>query len=243
MLEKITLNDCYLNFLNKIENKKPFSFVRYGDGEWGAMIKNSQKHKDLVKKWGESIVDVGEELKTILMGESPKQDNYYLGIQPLSYKPHMFKNEIDEIVNGLNTCNADTLHSRNSKGEISEFLDSLQNRDVILVGPWYLKNLNLFKFTHVETQEYHAWLEIDDIKNRINTIFDPNKKQIILFSCSLAAKIIIDYFYREYDGNITQIDTGSLFDPYCGMYSRNYHINVINRLGMDSTEMMKPKIK
>lgn len=237
MLEK----DLYSEFLNKIENNQPFSFVRYGDGEWGAVLKNTWMHQLLISKWGNSIIDVGTELYNILTSENPKQDNYYLGIQPLGYS--QFKDEIDEVVNGLNTCNADILHERNAKGTINDFFDVLKNKEVILIGPWYMKDLNLFNFTHIETPEYHSWLHVEEICKNINDKIDKSKNQILLFSCSLAAKICIDHFYKLYGNQIIQIDTGSLLDPYCGMYSRKYHVDVINRLGLELNDMMKPKIK
>lgn len=233
--------DIHDDIIKMINNHTPFSFVRYGDGEWGSIFKDTNLHKTLISKWGESITECGERMLNIIKSETPKQSNYYLGIQPLGYS--IFTERIAELVNGLNTCNADILHSRNSKGNIDDFLNSLQGKDIILIGPWYLKNLTLFNFKHIETEQYGSWLHLDIVKDNIINELNSNKKKILLFSCSLAAKILIDELYRIYGKDIIQIDTGSLFDPYCGMNSRNYHINVIKRLGLNESDMMKPKIK
>jgi hypothetical protein len=46
----------------------------------------------------------------------------------------------------------------------------------------------------------------------------------------MASNVIIAQFAREYGNTITQIDAGSVFDPYCGVQTRRYHHKIIERL-------------
>lgn len=234
-------DDIYQKMLQMISSNTPFSFVRYGDGEWATIFEDTELHTKLVDKWGSSLKKFGKPLLEIVNSDNVRKENYFLGIQNHGYQ--MFKEHIDGILTNQNTCDSDILHRRNSKGEIDDFFDVLSDRDNLLVGPYYMSQLNLFKFDLVETPQYNVWLHIEDIKSDIETKLGSGNYDVILYSCSLAAKILIDHFYSLYGDRIIQIDVGSMLDPYCGMYSRNYHINVITRLGLNEADMMKPKIK
>ncbi len=234
-------DDIYDKMLHMIEFKKAFSFVRYGDGEWGTMFEDTELHSKLIEKWGSSLKQLSKPLLEIVNGDNVRKENYFLGIQNHGYQ--MFRERIDNLLTNQNTCNSDILHRRNSKGEIDDFFKVLSNTNNLLVGPHYMSQLNLFKFDLVETPQYDVWLHIQDLKDSVNAKLVSGKYHVILYSCSLAAKILIDHFYTLYGDKIIQIDVGSMLDPYCGMYSRNYHINVIKRLGLNESDMMKPKIK
>lgn len=234
-------NDIYEKMLIMISSNTPFSFVRYGDGEWATIFEDTPLHKRLVEKWGIDIKEVGSHLLSIVNSKNVKEENYFFGIQNHGYQ--MFKTRIDNIITNQNTCDSDILHRRSSEGRIDDFFKVLSDKTNLLVGPSYMSQLNLFDFDLIETRQYHVWNQIEDLKKDINTKLNSKKYHTILYSCSLAAKILIDYFYTLYGNKIIQIDIGSMLDPYCGMNSRKYHINVIKRLGLSENDMMRPRIK
>ena len=227
--------DVYEDILYKLENDINFHFVRYGDGEWSIILKNNV-YDHLLKKWGDSLKPFSKILRDIV--ESKPQ--YYFGIQNLAYRN--WREEIDILTKDMNLVKADIFHSRSQKNTIKDFFNILSNKNVILIGPEYLNKISEFKFIrHIVTPEYHVWNSLDKIEKEIEEfISTQNEKIVLIYSCSIASKILIDKFS---DKKITQIDTGSLLDPYVGVNSRSYHINVLKRLGKDESTFIYPKIK
>ena len=227
--------DVYEDILYKLENDINFHFVRYGDGEWSIILKNNV-YDHLLKKWGDSLKPFSKILRDIV--ESKPQ--YYFGIQNLAYRN--WREEIDILTKDMNLVKADIFHSRSQKNTIKDFFNILSNKNVILIGPEYLNKISEFKFIHhIITPEYHVWNSLDKIEKEIEEfISTQNEKIVLIYSCSIASKILIDKFS---DKKITQIDTGSLLDPYVGVNSRSYHINVLKRLGKDESTFIYPKIK
>ena len=227
--------DVYEDILYKLENDINFHFVRYGDGEWSIILKNNV-YDHLLKKWGDSLKPFSKILRDIV--ESKPQ--YYFGIQNLAYRN--WHEEIDILTKDMNLVKADIFHSRSQKNTIKDFFNILSNKNVILIGPEYLNKISEFKFIHhIITPEYHVWNSLDKIEKEIEEfISTQNEKIVLIYSCSIASKILIDKFS---DKKITQIDTGSLLDPYVGVNSRSYHINVLKRLGKDESTFIYPKIK
>ena len=227
--------DVYEDILYKLENDLNFHFVRYGDGEWAIILKNNV-YDHLLKKWGDSLKPFSKTLRDIV--ESKPQ--YYFGIQNLAYRN--WHEEIDILTKDMNLVKADIFHSRSQKNKIKDFFNILSNKNVILIGPEYLNKISEFKFIHhIITPEYHVWNSLDKIEKEIEEfISTQNEKIVLIYSCSIASKILIDKFS---DKKITQIDTGSLLDPYVGVNSRSYHINVLKRLGKDESTFIYPKIK
>ncbi len=229
--------EVYNEIIDKLKNKNSFSFVRWGDGEWAIIFKN-EIYNHIVKKWGDVFENSRYELLKIL----ESKPDYYFGIQNFAYSK--WKEDIDRVtLNFTNLVKADTLHNKSKKGLIYDFFESLKDRNVVLVAPEYLNNIKEFKFSHhIITQEYYVWDKIDEIENNIKEYLKENidKNPVFLYSCSIAAKILIHKFR---DQQITQIDTGSLLDPYVGMNSRSYHADVLKRLNVDESTFKYPKIK
>lgn len=229
--------DVYNEMLEKIKNEQNFSFVRWGDGEWAIILKN-EIYKHLIKKWG----DVFEKTRIELLKILESNPEYYFGIQNFAY--NMWKEDIDKITSEFkNIVKSDSLHNRSKKGSIYDFFNELNNRTILLIGPEYLKNIKEINISqHIITEEYYVWEKIDTLEEQIIKYLSNNidKRPVLLYSCSIAAKILIHKFK---DKEITQIDTGSLLDPYVGMNSRSYHIDVLKRLNIDESTFKYPKIK
>jgi hypothetical protein len=59
------------------------------------------------------------------------------------------------------------------------FFDSLKSRNVVIVGPSYLK-MNMFEYTHIVTPEVGAWDYLEKIRKEINSL-EPFSNQLSLF--------------------------------------------------------------
>jgi hypothetical protein len=231
--EDIVSIDVYEDILQNLKDKKHFSFVRYGDGEWGMMIKKPYDwYQRMGVSWGPEIYDAAEEMKKIILSH-PK---YIIGIQPSGLR-RMEEDIMLMVGEYENLVNANIFHTRSEKDQLGTFFDVLKKRSVILVGNRHLAKLKSFEFQHVETPEDSVWKYNEELKEKIEKCISETKDPVILYSSSFSAKILIDHFYNKYQESITQIDTGSLFDPYVGVLSRSYHGEVIKRLNIPDKDI------
>ena len=122
----------YKNFLNKIKFNKPFTFSRWGDGEFQAINLDKKGANCDGHKY---FPDMSLELEKIL----ESNPTYYTGLQPLAQKvmPEVIK-EYDYI----NWVNADVFHDASINGEFNKFLSVINEKRVVIVGPDYMNKLN-----------------------------------------------------------------------------------------------------
>jgi hypothetical protein len=209
----------YNDLINKIKSKENFSFVRWGDGELGWLFKDDMminlflRRKDETTK--ENLYHVSDLLKTSL-NKSRELNNFYNGVQNMGYK--MYTKQVDEMFNGINTFDSSIIHKASMKLGINDFFNALKGRHVIMVGRNYLSGLNSYYDSHVVTPEKYVWRQREEINEQINKLI--KKDSVVLYSCSAAANLCAVDNHNE---NITQIDTGSIFDPFCGHLTRSYH--------------------
>lgn len=219
-------------FIEKLKNKEPFSFARYGDGEWGAIFNSRPGGKNC--DGHEFFPEMGEALKNILLSKP----QYYLGMQRFAQEETHPK-EITEFFkdNNLNIedwINADLFHHASIKGYFEQFFDALKTREddgIILVAPAYLRDLGKFFAEFVEVPEKNCWLERDRIFSEITEILDNKSKDVVvLFVASMMSNVMIDTLYKEYGKEVTLLDVGSVLDVYVGKTTRSYHKKVLQRL-------------
>ena len=217
-MEIHTIKFGFDNLISNLEKNINFSFSRFGDGElncaFGKKGKNCDGH--------EYFEDMGLELKKILES-SPK---YNVSIQPHGY--NIWKHKILEL-KGIEFSNSDIIHNASVSREINKLFKILDNKNVLLVGPKHLSKLNEFKINnHIVIPSENCWLHYKTIEESIRKILKPDI--VILYSASMMSNVIIDNLYNEFKNTITQIDCGSVFDPYVGLSTRTYHKKMLNIL-------------
>lgn len=210
------MNFSFADILDKLKNKEHFSFSRWGDGEWIAVtgIRSLDKNGGLRsncdghKYFGSLRVALEE----VLM-DSPK---YYMGFQPLARR--VMGDKIDEWLAQRNInidwCNTEYFHNASQKGVFFEpFMESIKDRDVLLVGNESLSKLG---FDMVTVPQVNCWKDRDRIVDEIGS----KMKDVVLFCSGMPSNVWIHQLHNE---NVTLIDMGSVFDPYCGRNTRSYH--------------------
>lgn len=225
-----------LNFqtvLSNIKNNIPFSYARYGDGEWNAILGKVSVNKDGIFTGNcdghQYFPDMGKRLKRII-DNKPK---YYIGLQDLAKKQNTGKSEFDRLVKKNQWCSTEVFTRASIKGRFHEFFDVLSRRDIIFVGNKHTyKNLFQILSSPVFVPEIDCWNDYDrilrELKQKIKSSNHIQKEQglIILYSASMMANILIGDIYTAYGNTITQLDMGSVFDPYVGRNTRSYHKNL-----------------
>lgn len=202
----------YSLILNKLKNKEPFAFSRWGDGEW----LNVNKAKGANCDGNIYYEDLGDELKNIV---STKQD-YYLGVQTLiEYSVNESKKYPQDW------CDSDVFHKASMDGNLSDLFNELNDSHVVYIGN---KDLSKLEFINefIEIPYNNVWKLRNDLYEKIENTFDGYK--VYLFSAGMAANVFIHNMWMR-DQNNTYIDVGSVFDPYVGKLTRGYHrsLNII----------------
>jgi hypothetical protein len=96
-------------------------------------------------------------------------------------------------------------------------MDILKEKWIILVGPTHLLELNISTL-FCRVPMLNAWRIHNDILDALK--LNANPGTVVLYCCGMMAEVLIHEMYSE---SITQIDCGSVFDPYVGVKSRQYH--------------------
>jgi len=208
-------------YLTWLKERKPFTFARYGDGEFSAILQRGEKNCDGHQYYPE----MGKALADILKSEPP----YQIGIQQHALRT------IPELPawlskNGLKVedfVNADVWHHASIKNQFDAFFEAIQNRSVLLVGPHMLTKMDIHSYW-VEVPTVNCWLSFDAIMRAIDNYIDHS--DIVLFSASMPAKVMIDELYQRVGERKTLLDMGSVFMPYVGISNRSYHKQIIQRL-------------
>lgn len=203
----------YKRMVEDLKDGKMFKFARYGDGEIycmkGRQGSNCDNHT--------YFPDLGSALRQTISSEP----DYMVGIQPLSVS-HL-KEDVENYFGHFKTLyNADVLHNASIEGNLKPFVSALSGRYIILVGPAHLAGF-FHTCVHIVTPSVDCWLEFKNIREQIDFHVDGVNNTVVLLAASMMSEVIISYFA---DYTHTFIDIGSVFDVYCGVKSRKYHLKM-----------------
>jgi hypothetical protein len=215
----------YNDLINKLEKGINFSFARTGDGELSCIFgAKGGCNKDHNCDQSPYYPDLGNSLYDILVSEQ----RYYMGMQRMGFEQRKNDPEFIEATKDIEWCNADILHHASIKGHLECFNDALSHRKVILVCNHDLKKLSLKTHGNVLIKKATAWKEFDQILGYLKKMAEADV--VIIYCAGMMAGVLIDRMFDEFGLSITQIDAGSVLDPYAGNATRKYHKDIIKRL-------------
>lgn len=223
------------SFQDICENLKAgenFTFSRIAsDGELNAIMGKAGSNCD-AHPYDKTM---GKHLKAIL--EIPKP--YTIGLQRMAYTVGNNKNQpyIDWITNqyGHKWAKADIIHHASINGVFErDFIPALRNRKVILVAPSRLSKLmtkypdSFGTMTHIVIPDVYCYQAFDDVLRVLKS--EVSQDDVVIYCASMMTKILIDRIYNIWTDTITQIDAGSVFEPYVGYNNRSYHKKIKSRI-------------
>jgi hypothetical protein len=197
-------------FIEQLQQNKPFSFARFGDGEFMPVFGSYGKNADGV------MLDkgLGKQLKAVLRANKP----YYKGLLRIAlthYKP-----QIEAQYNHINWHNGDMLLHEIIAGNGLPLLKELRQKRILYVGPKHCRSVSkLFSYeTYIEVEgsSAHKNSKVEEILTAVRKY----NIEVIGYSCGPASNIWIDRIYGNVE--VTQIDFGSVFDGFFGVNSRSY---------------------
>lgn len=233
-------------YVELILKGQPYSFARYGDGEWASALgkrKRPQKNCD-----GHIFFqEMRDDLRGVLrcLRDDPETYDYMLGMQNMAMR--MWGKQINEFLRryGLQDRswhNADVFHHASRKKQLGPLIEALKQRSVVLVGPAHLGTLDkVFGYNEiVKVPRQNCYLQLDAILTATRKAINRCPKPVVVsISASMPAEIIIHRLYRTHGRHAFLIDFGSVFDPYVGVASRKYHQGI----GLDAIRAINPGAK
>lgn len=218
------------DLLNRIHNHDVFTLSRWGDGEWYCMFGEHGANSDgqpYHAALGTALREVLTSRPRYLLGmRFPDQDELQLGIPRWLRRNHL---------TDLQWYNAGLIwHDLSVTGEINRLCKAFNSLPLMLVGPSHLNTLvhcnMLDALSQIIVPLVDAWKRVDLIEQDVLNMYNMMKAAkdddlpfIISFSCGITAKPLIDRLHKKIGQEAFLIDTGSVWDPYCGVQSRRYH--------------------
>ena len=222
-------------YVNKLHKGKQFSIVRYGNGEWDCILGLRDRTGS-----GSQLLNIPALKRGLEDGIlSSHGDGYYHAIQSLSY----LSNEklLWRIEDWLKQHNAlaikwhsgEVFNRASSSRQLTPLIKQLWRRPVAIVGPKWLGKLPFAK-TFIEVAPKNCWEDIDTIEEQLQNI---PAGTIVSFSAGPTAKVLIHRLFPVLGKTCWLIDFGSVWDPYCGVFSRSHHRNYLRDVSLDTLRL------
>jgi hypothetical protein len=210
----------YVDLLNA---NAPFSFSRYGDGEWAAILSRKGRNCD----GHEYFPQLGERLRNALLRPKPYRygmQNNALRRSGIAICRFLRRHRIK-----LDWHNSDVFHYANRDGRLFPLIRALRQKPVVMIGPAYLKKLDtiLFPFaSFVEVPQKNCFLEADSIAAALRKYGHRHAGVVYAFSASMTTNVLIDELYPLLGSSNWMIDFGSIWDIYAGVRSRSVYAKI-----------------
>ena len=207
-------------YVNKINSNTPFSYSRYGDGEWNAILEKPGQNCD----GHEYFPEMGKRLKEAILNPL----DYIYAIQGAALRGDGKKIALLLKHNNvtLSWHNSDIFHYANIDGRLFPLIAALRKKPVALIGPAHLKKLKETCFgydTFLEVPPKNCYNHLDKIKQDIISYGTDKKGVVYSFSASMPANILIHELFPLLGRDNWLIDFGSLWDIYVGVKSRGHY--------------------
>ncbi len=217
-----TLNTPVEYYTNLLEKESPFSFSRFGDGEWAAIFgvkgENCDGHTyfpELGQALKECLTNAGDYLYAI--------QNYALRRGGFAISRFLKKNHVD-----LRWHNSDVFHYASRDGKLTPLVNAINKLPVVVIGPPHLRDLQgLINYRHfVEIPQKNCFLSLDSIREEVLTISKKLPNAVYSFSASMTANVLVHQLHPHLGKSNWLLDMGSVWDVYVGVHSRGYHRDV-----------------
>ena len=217
----ITVLSKGLNYyVDRLATGQPFSFVRFGNGEWGCILRKMQGTPSGSQSFANPRLR--SKLKEAVWHEHP---TYLKGIQSPGYLKHAaLWLSVERYVGDATFYAADVFHRASGSGNLYPLIEQLRKMSIGVIGPRHLRPLeDILDIDWFVTVKDTGCF--DDFKAIRLAIALKPQVDVYSFSCGPAAKPLIRDLSVLFPDKYL-IDFGSLWDVYCGVKSRGYHKKV-----------------
>lgn len=217
-------------YVDRIDQQRPFVLSRYGDGEFMAMLgmrgANCDGHV--------FFAQMGQELTAALKDYAGHDEDFIFATSPIARRT--LGKEIERFLSSLgvklHAHHTGTLTEASLSGELSPLVSGLAKRKTLYVGPARLKQFVTHHFAadFVEIPLQNCYLKMTPTLVDIYRKLDTGRFDVVAFSASMAANVMVARIWKQYYQRVTLLDLGSLFDFYAtGIATRSY----MNKIEID----------
>jgi predicted O-methyltransferase YrrM len=207
-------------YVDLLDRGEPFGFARYGDGEWLTILGEYGRKNSNGCTFTKELSDA---LRNVLRNNFPYEHSI------LRIARRKLSERIGDFLQThgyeVKWTIGDTFLDVMLKGKLYPLINQLRRRRIVYVGPDHLKDLDKTFFRiaqYVQVPKRNAILERDRIVPEIQQAVQNTGATIVGFSSGLHSKVFIDDIWRHFDGSITLIDFGSMWDGFFSVPSRSW---------------------
>lgn len=214
-MKPLTFND----FITGLEQNKPYSFARYGDGEMLPCmnLRVNSYNADRTKL----TKQLGNELRQVIRNDYP----YWHGLLAIARKEcnqQDIENFLSSNTSMKNWYNGDCLLDAMLKGYFKPFIEQMRKRSIVYVGGKHLSGLknDFFKYRYfIPVNERNSYRQRKQVFEQLFAVLE--EVDFIGYSAGPLSNLLIDDIFAIRP-DIFQIDFGSSFDGYFGVINRSY---------------------
>lgn len=212
------------HYVAMLHNRHPFTFVRYGDGEWLAMLGAEGRNCDGHPYYPQLGADLRAAVKA--------QRGYMYAIGPKA--THLEGNPVERWLadRGIDILwhSTEVWLEASLQGKLAPLVKELRRSDLLYVGPGHLAKLmrRAAAARYYEVPAKDCYSHVDRIVAELDTELELDPPRVVGFSAGMTTNVIIDRLYPKWGSRISMIDFGSVFDVYAGVKSRKYMRNPID---------------
>lgn len=202
---------AYQYIVDCVRKKSQFFFSRWGDGEFLAMHNTQGKNCDGVRY----SLDLMNELNAIASIDQP----YYMGLQELAL------NDYPELVSNYEQDweDADVFYKASLNCKLNEIINAIRNRNPVVVHHSKKTADFLNASTFIKVDKSTAFNQRAFLFDEITRL---GEDELVVLCCGPTANVLVDLLFKYSHVN-SAIDFGSVFDPYIGIKSRQYHKDLV----------------
>ena len=205
-------------YVNQLRKNEPFSFIRYGNGEWDCVLGTFHKTRSGSQQFSRELRSA---LTSVL--EAPLPDRCYMALQSTDYLKRIrmlpgIEAWLREHKVEFNWHDGEVFHKASKKARLFQLSRELKQRRTVVVGPRWLLSLP-FSGTFIPVRRRNCWQDVDSLYKKLSTF----RNAVISFSAGPTTKVLIRRLFPVIGDTCWLLDFGSLWDPYCGVESRRYH--------------------
>jgi hypothetical protein len=222
-------------YVDMLRNGRPFSFARFGDGEWSAILGVQGANCD----GHEYFPRLGADLRAAII----ENLDYFYSIQgrAIKYLGKGIRRFLADNNVKIIWHDSDVFHRCDNAGTLFPLVAQLRTMKTVVIGPAHLRAMDkrVFEYAHfIEIPPKNCYLDKENISRSVADWYEKEGPAVFCFSASMAANVIIHELFPVVGRNSWLIDFGSLWDCLVGVDSRGgkskrYWDVIINKnLGM-----------
>lgn len=210
-------------FQSRLERRNPIAYVRYGDGEFNAILGKKGENCD----HHEYFPAMGEELANTLL--HPRRGKYMYGIGPKAARNVELRDEVGTWVE-VNTTDirwntSEVFLQASLDGRLGGLVAEMRRHKILWLAPDHMTKFLLreARWLHLTAPSRNAWLDKKALKYSVEWMLLHHKGiDAVVFCAGMVSKILIWELFPEWGNRVQLWDMGSVFDMYCGVDSRSY---------------------